>query len=279
MQYDSQPGVGGVFITDIAPSGAGTVSNKVYEDGSVLVSCDTDAINLIVSVIALTGSSHLIPRVTVNGVSITNFSLNAQMRYAGTATIPTSATIAVSHEDGAYYDASVTVVSGPALTDLQFTSGYPGSQTELKSGDVFNITFTADSAINYVEVYNFEAAQTYSGALTSGVGPFTIPITIASRGAGTFANQRVKVRCRGANGIWGEDFLSDVFGSGDGSAYVQLNNDSPVISSIAQGNITYPASQAALKDSETATVNHTITVAAGYFFGYICCNWFSVIYY
>lgn len=263
MNYDKTLGAGGTFITDIAPSGSGTVSNKVFEDGIVLVSCDTDATSLVVSVLSFTGLTHLIPRVTVNGVSVTNFVLNADKRYAGSAVIPIgtgTVTVAVAHEDGGYYESTVTVISGPTLTDLRFTGSYPGAQTELKSGDTFGITFTADMSIDYVEVYNFEAAQFYTGALTPGAGPFNMNVTIAGRGAGTFANQRVRVRCRGSNGIWGAAYTSDAFGSGDASAYVQLNNDVPVVSI---GAITYPASQGALKDSETATVANTVTFPSG----------------
>lgn len=263
MNYDKIVGAGGTFITDIAASGGGTVSNKVFEDGIVLVSCDTDATALTVSVLSFTGLTHLIPRVTVNGVLITNFVLNADKRYAGSAVISIgtgTVTVAVSHEDGGYYESTVSVIAGPTLSDLRFTGSYPGAQTELKSGDTFGITFTADMSINYVEVYNFEAAQYYTGALTPGAGPFNMNVTIAGRGAGTFANQRVRVRCRGSNGIWGAAFTSDSFGSGDGSAYVQLNNDVP---SVSIGTITYPASQGALKDSETAAVANTVSFPSG----------------
>lgn len=263
MNYDKTLGAGGTFITDIAPSGAGTVSNKVFEDGIVLVSCDTDATSLVVSVLSFTGLTHLIPRVTVNGVSVTNFTLNTDKRYAGSAIIPIGTgvvTVAVSHEDGGYYESTVTVVAGPVVTAFNLTGGYPGSQTELKSGDAYGITFTADTPINRYEIDNYEAAQAAAADVVPGTGPFSASILVANRGSGTQANQRVRLRCRGTNGIWGNWILTDVYGVGDGSAYVQLNNDVPVVSF---GTITYPASQGALKNSETATVANTVTFPSG----------------
>lgn len=268
MIINTQPSGGGVYITDITPTSTGTVSNKVYEDGEVLKTCDTDTLEVTVSVLAISGPTHLIPRVVVNGVSVSNFTLNAQMRYTGSCNITlTDAAILrviAEHYDGGSSEVIMTKAAGPEILAFNFTGGYPGSQTELKSGDTFNIMFTTDVPSDYVEVSDYEACSSKSQSL-SGSGPYTISTTITSRGSGTISNQRCRIRCRGTNGIWGNWILSDVFGSGDGSAYVQLNNDAPVISTLSQASITYPATQQALKDSETAVIANTITVNSGSF--------------
>ena len=255
-----------VFITDINPISTGTVANKVYTDTVVLVSCESDTTAVTVSVLAFTGKSHLKPVVTVNGATVTNLALDSQMRWAGTVAITAASTdITIVHEDGGSYTATMTPAVGPAFTNLHLTGGYPGSQTELAAGNTFSITFSTNMTANQVEVADFEAATVASQALTPGTGPFSMSVTIASRGAGPQANQRVKIRCRATNGIWGAYTLTDVFGSGDGSAYVRLNNDVPYITPITQTNVTYPATQQALKGSEQATVNHTITCNSGSF--------------
>ena len=265
-EADAGGGGYGVFITDIVPTFVGTVANKVYTDTSVLVSCESDTQQITVSVLAFTGKTHLIPVVTVNGAAVTNLVLNSQMRWAGSVAITAASTsIVIVHEDGGSYTTTMSAAVGPDFTAFNLTGGYPGSQTEVKAGDTYNIVFTPNMSVNALEVADFEAASVLSQALTPGAGPFTVAITVAARGAGTVANQRVKIRCRSLRGIWGNYILSDVYGSGDGSAHIQLNNDVPVISAIAQGNISYPVGQAALKDTEIATVNHTVTCPSGSF--------------
>lgn len=254
-----------VFVTDIT-TGSGTVVDKVYEDDVVLVSCASDATEITVAVLALTGNTHLKPVVWVNGILVENLALDSNKRWAGSVAITVTGdspyAITATHEDGGSYTTIMTEAVGPAAT-VAFTGGYPGTQTELKAGDSFSITVSTDTNCDRIEVQNYEACDYQLITVASGTGPFVQSVTIANRGAGAIDLQKVQVRCRGANGIWGA--LATSSGVGDGTGYVKLNNDYPVISAIAQGNISYPASQSAIKDSETATVNHTITVNTGAF--------------
>lgn len=265
-------GGAGVFISDIVPTSTGTVSGKVTAGSGVnttLVSCQSDTLSVTVSVLAFTGTTSLIPSITVNEVAVVNLTLNDQMRWVGSVDIVISGispySVIATHEDGGSHSVTVTEAVGPEVTNFILSGGYPGSQTELKASDIFSITFSTDSSISQVEIQNIEAAQYSLQSLTPGVGPFTVSFIVASRGSGTISNQRVQIRCLGENGIWGSLIYSDTYGTGDGSAYVQLNNDVPVISSITQSNITYPSSQLALKDTESATVNHTVSVPTGSF--------------
>lgn len=252
---------GGVFITDVNPSGSGAVGTKVYEDGVVLTSCISDTELLRVTVMAITGSSHYKPRVTINGIDVTNFSLDDSHQWTGTADIDLDGgtLITTVHEDGPTYSCGVTIQLGPEITALSFTGGYPGSQTELKENDTFDLVLTCDSPCDLIEIQDFEAGTFDQIAVPEGAGPHTITLDIADRGTGTIANQRARVRARNSAGGFGSTRLSDVSGGGDGVAYVQLNNDVPVINITS---VDYPATQGAIKASESSTVNHTVSLIA-----------------
>jgi len=259
---------GAVFITDVSATGVGNVGDKTYEDGYTLTGFSTDTDLITVEVLAFTGYSHYVPRLSINGNDIdpSDLSLNSQGHWVGSIAIDLNGAseLSAEHEDNPEpYTVPVTVAAGAQVTDLQFTDGYPGSQTELKEGDTFNITFTTDVACDRVEVVNYQAAQAQTTSLTPGTS-HTVAITISDRGSGTIAEQTVRIRCRAeSNNFWGDYVVATDFHTGDASGTVELNNDYPVISSISQGNIDYPASQEAIKDSESVTVNHTISFPTG----------------
>jgi hypothetical protein len=260
---------GAVFVTDVDATGAGNVGDKVFDaDGFTLQSFSTDTDLLTVSFLAFTGYTHYKPRLTINGDSIPleNYSLSGAGQWTGTVEIDLngSSEISVEHEDNPEaYTVDVSVASGAEVTDLTFTGDYPGSQTELKSGDTFDISFTTDVACDRVEVYDHEACVSDTEVLVAGTS-HTISVTIADRGSGTVSEQTVRIRCRNAsNSFWGDPAVATDFHTGDGTGTVELNNDYPVISSIGQSDIDYPASQEALKDAESATVNHTVSFPTG----------------
>lgn len=258
---------GAVFITDVAPTVSGSVGNKSYTDSIVLNSCQTDTELLTVSVLAITGSSSYKPDISIQGINVTNLSLSDSHEWTGTAAIDLdgSGTITAVHGDGPTHTTSVTFQAGPEITQLEFTGGYPGTQTELKENDTFNITVTTDQPTNRIAIDNFEAGKSTEVAVTLGTGPHIVPVTIADRGTGTFSTQRARVRARNASGAWGGYRLTDVDGSGDGSATVELNSDVP---EITISGIDYPATQQAIKISEGATVNHTCTLSSESTFSY-----------
>ena len=256
---------GAVFITNVVPTGSGSVTDKVYVDGVVLAELTTDTDLVTVSVTAFTGPNHYKPEVTVNTVAISNFSRNSDGTWSGSVAIDLGAETSIRcvHADGATYSAAVNYASALEVSDLKFTGGYPGTQTELKAGDAFQVFVSANKNIDHVSVQNFEAAAAAEFDVTPGASA-TITIAVAGRGSGTISNQTVKLKVRTASGQWSELYLASTFHPGsDGEGVVQLNNDVPVVSVIAQGNISYPGAQAALKAAEAAAVAHTVAFPTG----------------
>lgn len=144
----------------------------------------------------------------------------------------------------------------PVISSAQFTGGYPGSQTELKAGDNFDIQVVADKNFDQVRVLNYEACILGTYTVPAGVSA-TITAEIADRGTTAVARPaRVQVR-DAVTGAWSDTKdTNDGGGSTDGVHAVLCNNLYP---SVSIGAVTYPATQQALKGSETATVVNTVS--------------------
>ena len=245
------PGLnGGIFITNITPQSIDdNVSSKTYSsNGIVLESCLSNTNLINVSVVAVVGYSNFIPSATINGTPLTlTGSVNSAI-LTGSLSLNTahSSSLVVLHEDGASHTTTITYDVGPAVTSCLFVDGYPGSQTELKESDVFNLQVVTDIPMTRIYVYNEEACieQTFNFVATLSK---TISVVIANRGDITQA-LRSRVKCMNSNGSYGSAVYSN--------NTVDLNNTYP---SISIGTITYPGSQTALKDSENATVANTVT--------------------
>jgi hypothetical protein len=152
---------------------------------------------------------------------------------------------------------NVTLDLPPVITTLSFTGGYPGSQTELKAGDTFQITGTTDKPIDQVEIQNYEACQ-YAAIGASGTA-FTVSGTIADRGdTAVLRPARVRVRDASTAAYSATRDTNHGGGSTNGVDVVNCNDLRP---SVSFGAITYPGVQQALKNVETATVGSTITNA------------------
>lgn len=248
---------GGVWITDINPQGSGNVGDKSYSsDGNVLDYCLTDTSALAVSVLALPGHTNYMPVVTINDVSVSLSEGDNQPLWVGTYNIQydfADSSITVVHEDGASWSTTVDADTPAVIQSAEFTGGYPGSQTQLKAGDTYDVSIVTDVSISSVIVDNYGAATggTYSVSGTN-VG-FTV--TIADRGTSTQA-LGLRLRVVKPTGSTSANYLTENQGSVDGKDLVNLNNTYPTISF---GSITYPFTQSAIKTSESATVNHTVT--------------------
>lgn len=250
---------GSAFITDVQPQNtAESVGEKVFSsEGQVLDSCSTTTDLVRVSVLALPGNTNYKPQLTVNGVAVPV--LNSQPDaplFRGTIDIDLQGetSLVILHEDGASHTVTVTRDFPPVIQSASFTGGYPGSQTELKAGDTFDLRITSDQAVNRIEIENYGAltSQTFNvNTLTE----HTVTVTIANRGNTTTA-LGAKIRVQKPSGAWSEYFLTEDQGSVDGINLVNLNNTHP---SIIIGVISYPINQSALKNTEVATVNNSIT--------------------
>lgn len=249
---------GAVFITDITPQNGGdNVGAKVFSsDGNVLDSCVSNTDQITVHVVALMGPSSYKPAITVQGETVTLTEDSNKALWVGTIDIDRSGddTITAAHEDGATHVCTVATDTGPEVAAATFTGGYPASQTELKAADTYDLDVTSDTPMVGIEVDDFGAAiaQSFSFAETSST---TITVVIADRG-NTTEPYAARVRCVNANGSYGNWYTTSDAGTVDGTNVVTLNNLHPV---ITVDHVAYPAGQQALKDSEEATVEHTIT--------------------
>lgn len=255
---------GVIFIDDLTPD-VGNIDVTYAENGTrvTLGAATPDVTTITAHIFAYSGHLQVRPDVLVNGLPVT-WSTAPQKEpkaYHGTVdltgfTLPF--TITAVHQDGNTYSTTVVEDAKPTITTLRFTGGYPGTQTELKAGDTFDIFVQADLGFTAIQVEDSGACEPQLigvGATTS----YTLTSTIADRGTTTqFLPARVRVQK--TTGAW-SDWVYTNAGGGtvDGQDLVYLNNTYPSIDAITQPSITYPATQEAIKDAETVTIHSTVT--------------------
>lgn len=260
--------VGGVFFTNISPTSSGIVGSKTYAAGTVpankvITQGTTDSDNVTVTLFAEGGSAFYSPTITITTVPpqaggdiIATLSEDANDKRAYTAT---AALVGITADTMVYASSSTNATAsaqiiratvGPAI-DTLVIGALPGTQTEVKSGDVLPVTGRAPNTATYAEIVSggasgslsvltLGAADSYSPGFKTLTGTFTV-------GGGT-GIQSVQARARNALGTFGTNFTS--------SNNVTLNQTYPVIGSRT---ITYPATQTGLKGTESATITSTIT--------------------
>lgn len=278
-QYvDQQTATGGqapVFITDITQVSAGSVGGKTYVAGTipankVITSAITNTQNVRVTVIAEGPGNFYSPTITVtndkgyimspaSGIIVLTEDANDKRYFTGyvdLAGVAENTVVTVTSSTGSVATATIAVaVAGPAFTSLTLGVN-PGTQTELKSGDVIAVTgVVANSAV---------AAETVAGGVVDSIQTLTLGAsnsagagfkTVSGNitiGSGTGAALTLTVRARDALPTWGANFVS--------TNTKTLNQTGPSIGAIS---VAYPAGQTALKGSETATVTSNVTVASG----------------
>lgn len=255
--------VGNVYITDIVPTSAGIVGQKTYDPNTipanaVLTEASSDNANVRVKIFAEGGNAFYSPTVTVNGVqaTLTKIASDSSRVYTGQADIVVGSgatTIDVESSTGATASAVVHLAgAGPVVGALSI-GALPGSQTEVKSGDVVQVSGVVPNDATYVEVIAGGAASALSslvlgatGSAGSGNRTFSGSFTVS----GLSGAQTIQARARNALGTYGTTVTS--------SNSVTLNQTVPTIGTIT---IAYPASQSALKGTEAATVSSVVTNA------------------
>ncbi len=259
-------GGAGIWVLSVSPTTTGNVGEEEYlSDGSnVLSACSSDTDFLTVSVLAMLGQTDTKPAATVNGIDVIFSGTHVDgagdsVLFPGTAdiTLVSGGTITALHEDGTSIDVIVTSDTPPVISSVEFTGGYPGSQTEVKSDDTFNIRVQTDIPFVNIQIDNDEACSGQTTGVSSGTDR-TIAATIADRGDIAVARP-ARVRVQKSTGSWSGWVWTNASGSVDGTNTILCNNLYPSLDDIVQGGITYPASQEAIKDSETVTVHCTAT--------------------
>ena len=249
-------GVGGsgwICITDIAAPG-GVVDEKVYQDeaNTVLQSCRVSDLDIEVTVkagypvVAINGTFYQLAPAPDGGHYVGTIALT--LVGAGVLTVKSQTP---NGADGAEDSAAIAYEAPPVLLTLGFLGAYPGSQTELKAGDTFQLTGTTDKPADAVEIQDFGAMALGVQTFVSGTS-FTVTGTIADRGNVSqllSAKARARSAATGAYGPVRDTNLGG--GSVEPVDVVRCNNLHPM---VVWGNVVYPASQGALKNSEQATV-------------------------
>ena len=261
---------GGVFITNIAPTSTGIVGSYVYVPNTVpankvVSEATTDTSNVRVTVIAEGSGSFYSPTLTVTTspvlsgtpttVTLTEDSTDKRF-FTGSIDltgVTADTIVTVTSSTGAVAVATIhRAVAGPNVSSVAI-GALPGSQTEVKSGDVVAVSGVTPNTSTYVEVVSGGAAGSLSsmtlGAADSASAGFRTFSGTFTTGSGS-GSQTIQARARNSLGTFGSNATS--------SNSVTLNQTFPT---IGARTITYPATQSALKGSESATVASTITNA------------------
>lgn len=145
------------------------------------------------------------------------------------------------------YSGTVPIKRGPDITNVTF-GAYPSLQTELKDGDTIQMTVEYDT--NNVYQTQIVSGNSYAGQSSTPVTNVTnlsatTTLTIDTA-VTTPTLQSVRLRARGGttNNQYGEYHAS--------VRQLTLNNVKPT---FVGWSISYPASQTALKENDTATVS------------------------
>lgn len=247
---ECQPYSGGVYLVNVSPLDSGNVSNFTYLDGNKTISSFLSSSSFVrLRIISISGHSFYKPVVKLNDtqLSVTETSpFSAVFESYYDLNIATTNSFTLSHNDGPEYTVNIIKEDLPNIVSAQITSGYPGSQTELKYGDQITVSITTDVNINFIEIENFGAVTASSFAVAVGK-THTFNLSAANRG-NTPIESFIKLRVRsltGTNSNWKTTSNS-----------VVLNNLKPTISIQ---NVVYPVGQLAIKNAEIATLNHTIS--------------------
>lgn len=249
-------GSGWIRIADIDPQDTVNeiVDTKVWQDTAqtVLQSCRSSTLAVACKVLA-SG-----PKVAIDGqdfeldqsVDEGHYEKIVDVTLSGGGTIITSV-YTTDDQDGAFDTFELDYVPPPTITTLSFAGGYPGSQTELKAGDTFQVAGTADKNVDAVVIEDLDAGVYALVPIATDLA-FSAAVTIADRGASPQAlPAHVRVRDAVTGALSSIRKTNELGGTTDGVDLVTLNN---FFFSLTFNTPTYPPTQQALKDSETATV-------------------------
>lgn len=239
-------GVGGggeIFITDVTPTSTGIVASKTFADAE-LIGATSDTTNVRVFVGVEGGPNKYKPSVTINGVTAVITETSTKRWFTGWADVVLTAgqsnTITAVSDAGTDDTVNVTVLgAGPAIHSITF-GNYPGTQTELKSGDQISFTVTTDPEAVSVTVLSGGAGT--SAQLSVSGGTATGTLTIGS-GSGT---QTIQAQAKNSFGTPGASFTSPA---------LTLNQTAPTIGAFT---VTYPSGQQAINVGDTATVTSNV---------------------
>jgi len=258
--------VGGqIFITDVTQNGDSIVSNKQYlsdtiPSNTVLTEATTDGESINIHFLAEGGLLYS-PMVTYNESVCTDLEQipNDIRLFTGTFTVSVTEDVnSYTIESSAGSSATLIVnkaASGPIITDISFIGGYPGSQTEVKENDRYDIIITFDpsgseptelSLLNYGAcksgVFNLSSTELNWGTVYTATVTTTIDYTGLSA-----TNQPCRAKAKNSFGTYGPEHDSNENGSVDGVNTIVCNDSIPTFTDLG---VTYPSGQLAFKGNE-----------------------------
>ncbi len=252
--------IGYVFVTDVTNAGnIGTqsyVADTIPAD-TVLTECTSDTTAVTIEFLAEPAGFYS-PTLSISGTNCTNLAQYGDDRRLFTGSIDVTLTCAAGEyqdfivESSTGQSTSVRINragAGPEVTAIVF-GAYPGSQTDLKNNDLIGVTATVANDASSVWIESDKASKnlinlTLGAVDGAGAGyrNATGTITISSIGS----DSPVDAQAENALGTRGSVFTS-----------ANLSIDQ-VYPTITFNSITYPASQGAIKNSETADVDVAVT--------------------
>ena len=256
---------GGVFITNVVPQDSGNVVNITWKANTigkqVVESIETDTELLTVTVEWDGVAYDWNGSVEVDSVPITNGTrIGDTRRFTGSANVDLNGMLYLIalHNEGTGVAVPVTLQGvGPEILTAEFINGYPGSQTEVKENDTFQIQITfngSGSVPTDVEIANYGAMKYKTESVTwDGAYQVTVTGTVDSTSNSPQAFPS-RVRAKNSFGTFGDYVDTNAGGNTDGLNTIICNDIHPTINF---GTITYSSGFNALKDSETATVSMT----------------------
>lgn len=266
-----------VFITNIRPTSTGSVGNKTYVANTVpankvITAGTTNTADITLDIMAEGPGSFYSPTLTVttddaavtftpsNGIVALNEDTYDKRLFSGSISLQNvtrTTVITVTSSSGAIATATINIAAaGPQIISLSMGAN-PGSQTELKAGDVITVSGVVENSAVSAQVLNYGVSSSIQslslGSADSGGVGFKIISGNITVGSATGSALQLKANATNILPTTGADFIT----TGGGKT---LNQTYPV---IGARTITYPASQSAIKNAETANVNASVTVANG----------------
>ncbi len=258
---------GGVFITNFSPTSTGIVGSKAYVPNTVpankvITEGTSDTDNVRVTIYAEGAGAFYSPTITVTttpaqagGPIIATISEDVNDKRVYTAyadlVITEDTLVTATSSTGGVATATIRRAAAGPVVNYITIGALPGSQTEAKAGDVVTITGRVPNTATYAEIIAGGAAASLSSLTVGAADSFSAGFKTIS-GSFTVSSasgaQSITARARNALGTFGTNTVS--------TNTITLNQTYPTIGAFS---ITYPATQSALKGSETATVTSTVT--------------------
>lgn len=239
-------GGGGVFILDAVGVG-GIVGEKTYEaDGVPLATAVSDTSTVRIFVGADGGAATYKPAITVNGLSVALTESTTKRWFLGDVVVPLVEGENIITAESADGDTDVAIITragaGPDVLGVTF-GAYPGTQTELKQGDVISVTVTTAPAATSVTIQaDGASASTYTWPVVGGIA--SGQITVSSRSG----QQALYLSAKNALGTEGAAFVS---------GYLTLNQTYPTLGVLA---VSYPSGKTAFGSGDVGSM--TLTASA-----------------